>query len=477
MPTKITETYVKSVAVPTTGSTSVWDSELTGLMLRVNSKGSRSFAFDYRLNGHGKRIGIGKWPAWSVKEARAKAEGYRKRVDSGADPAGEKRERATAATIADLIARYERDHLPNRKRFRQGKDSKAFQKAIKEERRMTGEIAGILGKHTKVASVHFGDLEELHRKITHGYHDGKKLRKPRPVRANRVLAVASIMFNMSLKPLPGEDKAWRTQLDGNPCKGVKRNPEEQCGRMYTVAELAAIGDALAEYTGEVARDCARLIMLTGARPIEAKQAMWSQFDREPGIWIKPPTATKQGKEHRVPLSAPALQLVEQLRAKREPGLQFVFPGRSSEGTIDKLNHCWDHVRDRGSVLLWDRSGDQRIAGIVATLRAGLQREPTAKECLNLAEASEVELPVALLGKAREDQSRLYDLRHSLARHAGGSGASLLIIAKILGHSSQRTTERYAKLLGDDPLKAAIDKATERMLGTPEDKGNVTTLSR
>jgi hypothetical protein len=35
-------------------------------------------------------------------------------------------------------------------------------------------------------------------------------------------------------------------------------------------------------------------------------ATWSQFDAQPGFWIKPSSHTKQRREHRLPLSAPAL---------------------------------------------------------------------------------------------------------------------------------------------------------------------------
>src|SRR6185369_9948555 len=102
---------------------------------------------------------------------------------------------------------------------------------------------------------------------------------------------------------------------GNPCKGVARNPEEGRERFFSPKELAAISDALAEYPG-VAADCVRLIMLTGCRPGEAMQARWSEFDAEPGFWVKPSAHTKQRKTHRVPLSPGALELVDRMRKAR-----------------------------------------------------------------------------------------------------------------------------------------------------------------
>jgi integrase len=465
MPTKITEEVVKSAAIPAAGSTSIWDTDITGFGLRVHAKGTRSFFYDYRLNGSGKRISIGKYPAWNAARARVRAKELRQLVDKGGDPAGEKRERREAPTMRDLA-----------ERFKSEREADGGRSRPKDEARMVAEILGILGEDTKVASVHYGDMQDLHRKISNGYHDGTEDRKPRKVRANRILACASVMFSMSLRPLAGEDKAWRTQVDGNPCRGLKRNDEEESGRQYSTAELDAIGTALAEYPGQTAADCVRLVMCTGARPGEAKTAAWDQFDREPGIWLKPSSSTKQRKPHRVPLSAPAMQLIDRLRRERANPAAHVFPGRV-DGHLDATQHVWRFVRERATVLLWAGSDDERVAGLVLNLRAALQREPTSKECLGAAQIAGVELPLALLGKTKETVARLYDLRHSLARYAGGSGASLLIIGKLLGHSSQRTTERYAKFLADDALQAAANKATDQMFGTPDDKGNVTTLRR
>jgi integrase len=441
------------------------DDTLTGFGLRVSAGGTRQFFLDYRRNGP-KRIAIGKWGDWTADEARAKAKEYRQRVDSGQDPAGEKRTRRDAPTMGDLAARF--------KQAREGERSRP-----KDEARMVAEILGIVGAATKVASVHHGDMEDLHKKISVGYHDGKKDRKPRPVRANRILACASVMFSMSMRPLAGENDPWRNQAQGNPCKGVERNPEEESGRLYSIDELDAIGTALSEYSGEVAVDCVRLIMTTGCRPCEAKRALWSEFDHdEPGIWKKPSSHTKQRKVHRLPLSPPALALVERLRAKRETGKPMVFPStRTDDGTFDATQHVWRFVCQRGSVLLWSRSRDERVSGLVASLRDGLKREPTAKECLGAAKIAGVELPVALLGKTKETQSRLYDCRHSLARYAGGAGASLLVISKLLGHSSAKTTERYLKYLEDDVVRTAASRATDRMFGTPAAPDNVVTIGR
>jgi integrase len=203
------------------------------------------------------------------------------------------------------------------------------------------EIDKHLGKHTKVVDVHGGDIAEMHRRISESVGRGGK---PRKVRANRILTVCSKMFSLSLVPRAKETLPWRNAVLGNPCKGIERNPEEGRERYFSQVELAAISDALAEYPG-VAADCVRLIMLTGCRPVEAMKATWSEFDSEPGYWIKPSAHVKQRKTHKLPLSSAAIELVERLRSKRR-GPTWVFPGDVKGEHLAALWHVWHFVRKR-----------------------------------------------------------------------------------------------------------------------------------
>jgi len=68
-------------------------------------------------------------------------------------------------------------------------------------------------------------------------------------------------------------------------------------------------------------------ILTAARSGEVRGATWDEIDLERAIWTIPSSRMKGGKEHRVPLSEPALVVLrsmQQLRSER--GL--IFPGQS-----------------------------------------------------------------------------------------------------------------------------------------------------
>lgn len=343
MSIKLTEIVVFKLPAPTSGASTVWDSELKGFGVRVfapTSKrphGARSFFVNYRIDGVERRFTIGGFPEWSVKAARGEAEELRCRIDRGEDPASAKRERREAPTVADLAERYKVEHLPNK-----AKSSQANDWAMLEN-----EVLPRIGSR-KVAEIHIGDIEKIHRDIS---ASGK------PVRANRVLAVVSKMFSLALKPMEGETAPWRDQAQGNPCKGVARNPEEGNERFFSEAELAALSDALAAYGPKPAGDCIRFIMLTGCRPGEAMAATWDQFDSEPGFWIKPSSHTKQRKTHKAPLGPAAIELIERIRSERETTprrerSEYVFPGQVYGHPLKQLRSAWEEVSTAATVSLW-----------------------------------------------------------------------------------------------------------------------------
>jgi integrase len=53
-------------------------------------------------------------------------------------------------------------------------------------------------------------------------------------------------------------------------------------------------------------------ILTAARTGEVIGAQWSEIDPGKRLWIVPAERTKTGREHRVPLSAPAIEILEQM---------------------------------------------------------------------------------------------------------------------------------------------------------------------
>lgn len=68
----------------------------------------------------------------------------------------------------------------------------------------------------------------------------------------------------------------------------------------------------------------RFTMLAAVRTNEARGARWDEFDLHHKVWTVPAARMKGGREFRVPLTAPALRILDQLAALRQG--EYLFPG-------------------------------------------------------------------------------------------------------------------------------------------------------
>jgi integrase len=310
---------------PPSGNKIYYDADLKGFGCRVTAKGARAFVLNYRTrNGRERRHTIGSWPDWSVSAARMEAGDLKKRIDRGEDPMAEVEADRTAKTVADLCDRYIETHLPRKRESSQKTDRRLIEKHIRPAM-----------KNLKVADVRFKDVDGLHQAMT---RDGT------PWQANRTIALLSKMFSLAIK------WEWRSQGDGNPCKGVERNPEPKRKRYLSPSEIRALSEALAAERDQQAANIVRLLLLTGARSgevrgmrwtyFDAEEGMWAGVDLETGKWTKASAHTKQKEWHEVQLPPPALLLLSELRKTADRDAVFVFPDRNGDGCRAEVKDAW-----------------------------------------------------------------------------------------------------------------------------------------
>ena len=114
---------------------------------------------------------------------------------------------------------------------------------------------------------------------------------------------------------------WRGHLDK-----LLPNPEKVKPVVHhkavPVDDAAGFYQALRQREGMAAR-ALEFALLTAARSGEVRGATWAEFDVTKALWTVPGERMKGRKEHRVPLSAPALALLNALQ--RVEGTEFLFP--------------------------------------------------------------------------------------------------------------------------------------------------------
>ncbi len=88
----------------------------------------------------------------------------------------------------------------------------------------------------------------------------------------------------------------------------------------------------------------RFTCLTAARSGEVRGARWNEIDLKARLWTVPADRTKTGREHRVPLSEPALEILRILGASAMSREAFIFPGgrpkqQLSDVAVSKALHA------------------------------------------------------------------------------------------------------------------------------------------
>lgn len=76
------------------------------------------------------------------------------------------------------------------------------------------------------------------------------------------------------------------------------------------------------------------LILTAARTGEVLGARWPEFELDGAVWTVPPERMKGGREHRVPLSAPALAIAKELFEVRIS--PYVFPGQARDKPLSGM---------------------------------------------------------------------------------------------------------------------------------------------
>lgn len=383
----------------------IFDSEVTGFAIRIYRSGSRSFTFDYRIQGRQRRYRIGPWPEWTAVGARERARELRRQVDLEIDPHDAREFHRTAPNVTELIDRYIAEHLPKLASRSQADQISMMRKLIQPVwgKRLViditkQDVAALLDDVAKGrARPHKAKPNNRARKLQSS--------KPTPIRANRLGQMLRKMFNLAIE--------WEWRVD-NPAQGFHQRIENSRERFLSIDEIKRLADALDAAEDERGAAIIRMCMLTGARVGEVRTARFEDFNLEFGTWSKPASTTKQRKIHRIPISEDVARLVRQRRLCVPQGCPWLFPGEMPGQPVQELRRFWLKMRS----------------------------------------------------EARIEDVRIHDLRHTFASLLVSGGASLEMIARLLGHSQMSTTQRYAHLM-DTPLREGVNAVADILSARPK----------
>lgn len=384
MTVKFTDRLVASLKSRDGERTVYWEPSRHGvgaLGLRVSDT-TKTFVYMYWKDGKAKMMTVGRYPRLSLAEAHKAVGDAMLNLELGGDPAekqvAENDRKREAVTVADLADEYVEKHAkPKKKTWKE------------DDRILKHDVLPVLGKRR---------LEDVKRREIVGMLDDIVLRGS-PISANRCLAVTRKMFNFAVK---------RGLLEHSPCTMMdapaKAMPRE---RLLDQDEIKTFLAKLPDLPLWPPTALALLVeLLTAQRSGEVVSVQWSDVNLADTMWTIPALKAKNGKAHRVPLTAPVLRLLE--AAKRvDMGKGAVFPSR-----------------DDGSAMVQ-----------TATARA-LHRHH------------------ALLAK---EPFSPHDLRRTAATHMASIGVPRLVLSKVLNHVDSAVTSIYDRYSYDAEKREALEK--------------------
>ena len=225
----------------------------------------------------------------------------------------------------------------------------------------------------------------------------KNLEEFKQIRLKKV-SPATVNRSLSvLRHLYNLAKRWNRFFGDNPVSIVGMLQEQsQIERILTpVEEQKLLRESISTL-----RPVLLMALNTGMRRGEILSLLWSDIDFDVNMITIDQTNTKSKKQRRVPVNTILRTILIELKLKSR-GSEYVF--------IDNDGNQIKSIRS---------------AFVTATKRAGLEG------------------------------LRFHDLRHTAATRMVESGANIVAISKILGHSDIKTTMRYAH--PEDSLKEALE---------------------
>jgi integrase len=286
-----------------------------GLFLHVVTPERGNWVFRYRFRGKEHVMGLGRAADVPLAEAREKADAARKLLARDIDPIGHRRaieaaaeaQRAAQTTFSEAAALYITAHEPG---WRNAKHRQQWRNTL------ATYAQPILGT-VPVADI---DVNMVRRVLDPIWNQ-------KPETASRVRSRLEIALDYATVSgwRSGPNPAiWRGNLKLMlPAKSKLRIVRHHAALPWREAPAFM---AQLHQSHSIGARALEFAILTAARSGEVRAACWGEIDMQHAIWTIPASRMKGVREHRVPLSPPALALLATMSELRD-GSSLIFVGQ------------------------------------------------------------------------------------------------------------------------------------------------------
>lgn len=269
--------------------------DVEGLFILVAPSGSKLWRFKYRFDGKEKKLALGAYPAVSLKDARRLRDEARELLAKGVDPGEDKKQKTVAASIRasntfGLVAGEYIDKL---------RDDGMAPATEKKTLWLLKQLEPALGKRP-IAEIEPIEILNVLRQVE---------RKGNLETTHRLRSLCSRVFKYAI---------WTARAKTDPADsltGALRTPKIRHHAAIIEPEgVGALLRALDAFEGFKPLGAAlKLSPHVFVRPGELRKAEWTEFNFEDRTWHIPACRMKMKRDHWVPLSNQAIDVLVELR--------------------------------------------------------------------------------------------------------------------------------------------------------------------
>jgi integrase len=282
-----------------------------GLWLKIRRPGDASWVFSYMVDGRARELGLGARHSVNLAEARELARRSRQMILDGVDPIEERKARIAAqraeAAKTWTFEKAALDFLAKSKTIKELKSDKHRRQWRSTLEQYAFPVIGKLALQQIDSAL---VLDVLNPVWARAPETASRLRS----RIEKVFAWA-----IPLKRFKGDNPASLTALKGH----LPAKPKQKHHAAMPYGELPAFMARLRMRNG-VSAKALEFTILCASRTSEVLGMTRSELDLDAGLWTIPAERMKAGREHVVPLSHRALELLRHSLAMGTPQFGHVF---------------------------------------------------------------------------------------------------------------------------------------------------------
>ncbi len=282
----LTDTKLRKIKAPYKGKPELADRD--GLSARVSTNGSITFNYRFRWQGKQQRIKVGRYPLVSLADARAKIIEYKKILSEGLDPRQIQQEKQRQCLLGDVVEEFMQKYVYAELKPRtQSLYKTTFNQYIPKYANVDME------RYKYTDWIKFFDWVKQESSSANAGSVLKRLKAVANWAKSRGLLNHSHLIDIPVKAIGSHQVSRQRCLEWEEISGLWRQIE-------------------ASKATPKCKICVQLLILTGARNSEVREAKRSEFNLERKLWILPEHRSKTGKQIRRPLNEGTIKLIQTL---------------------------------------------------------------------------------------------------------------------------------------------------------------------